>query len=142
MKRPGRWPGFLAAAVLAAGLAMYFMGRGGTDVSLRAFADGDFPAAEAKVGGFVHTIDAAGRSLTLRERVGGATAYRTVVLTPTTEFLLVTRARGMDALEHPFVERRIRPDEVRLDDYVVVALTPSGEGSRAATVTVVHSARG
>lgn len=132
----------LIGLVLAAGVLLYYMGKAGKDLSLHAFDGRGVAEVAARVTGFVHSIDAAGRSLTVRESPSGATGYRTVLLTPATEFLEVSRARGLDALDHPNGPRRIRLDEVALGDYVVVSVAPKPGGLRAATVTIVHSARG
>lgn len=142
MGRPGGAFSILVGLAFALGILMYVMGKSGKDLSLHVFDGRGATAAEALVAGFVHRIDAARRSLTVRESPPRTSGYRTVLLTPATEFMLVSRAQGIEALDHPNRERRIRPDDVRLDDYVVVAVTPMGEGLRAASVTVVHSAPG
>ena len=132
----------LIGLALAIGILVYSMGKSGKDLSLHGLDGGGVGEVAARVTGFVHSIDAAGRSLTVRESPVGGPRYRTVLLTPGTEFLAVSRARGLDALDHPNGERRIRPDEVTPGDYVVVSVTAVPEGLRAATVTIVHSARG
>lgn len=134
--------GVLVGLALALGVVLYVNGKAGRDLSLHAFDGRGAPVAEVKVVGFVHSIDAGRRTLTVREDVGGAPRYRTFLLTPETRFLLVTRARGLEALDHPDGERRIGADEVVTGDYVVVSAAPVAEGQRAAAVTVAHSGRG
>jgi len=141
VRRPGGAFSILVGLALALGVLLYVMGKSGKDLSLHAF-DSREAAAEERVAGFVHSIEAGRRSLTVRETVGGTTAYRTILLTPATEFRLVSRARGADSLDHLYGERRSGPDQVGPDDYVVVSAVASAQGLRAATVTVVHSAGG
>ena len=140
-ERLGRGFSVLVGLVLALGLALYFTGKAGKDLSLHAFEGSGVPETEARVAGFIHSIDASGRNLTVREAVRAGFEYRIVLLSPATEFLVVGRTRGVEALDHPLGARRIRLDEIGPGDYVVVSAAPSAEGLRAAIVTIARRAR-
>lgn len=133
--------GVVVGLALALGVVLYVSGKAGRNLSLHALDDPDAPMAEENLAGFVHSIDAGRRTVTVRENVGGAPRYRTVLLTPETQFWLVTRASGVEALDHVNSEKRMGVDDMATGDYVVVSAAPSPEGLRAATVTVAHSAR-
>jgi hypothetical protein len=96
--------------------------------------------------GSIHSVAEDGQTFVLAEvgpwqmRDGETvTTYRTITLTPDTEYVIVARAdRGPNGLAGEFVELELESDGIYLNDYVTVDCRHEGKRLVALKITVIE----